>query len=260
MAAKNLAKPIVPWMGGKSKLSNLILPLFPKHDCYVELFCGGAALFFVNDSPARASILNDINGELVNLYRVVQHHLVEFLNQFRLAISSRQIFEWHKQTPPEILTDIQRAARFYYLQQHAFGGKSAGQTLGTGTTSKSFDISRIDERLSAAYERLGGTLVENLPWEKCLVKYDRDHTFFYADPPYWQVAGYGVDFPLKEYEALAAQMRSCKGKVMVSINDHPDMRKVFEGFSFKVLPIKYSISSKAEDRKKANELLFMNWS
>lgn len=72
--------------------------------------------------PAPVEVLNDVNGELVNLYRVVQHHLEEFVRQFKWAISSRQVFKWHQQSAPETLTDIQRAARFYYLQQHAFDG------------------------------------------------------------------------------------------------------------------------------------------
>lgn len=176
-------KRIVPWIGGKARLANKLLPLFPDHECYVELFCGGAALFFMREDQARCEVLNDMNGELVNLYRVVQHHLTEFLNQFRLAINSRQIFEWHKATPPEVLTDIQRAARFYYLQQHSFSGKVENQTFGTATTARAINLSRIEETLSAACMRLGGVFVENLSWQACMKKYDRPHTLFYADPP-----------------------------------------------------------------------------
>ena len=116
-----MTKPIIPWIGGKRRLARHILPLFPAHTCYVEPFCGAAALFF-RKAPAKAEVLNDINGELVNLYRVVQHHLEEFLRQFKWALTSRQIFKWLQATPPEPLTDIQRAARFFYLQKNAFGG------------------------------------------------------------------------------------------------------------------------------------------
>ena len=77
-----MATPIIPWIGGKRRLARHILPLFPAHGCYVEPFCGAAALYFMKD-PAKAEVLNDINGELVNLYRVVQHHLEEFLRQFK---------------------------------------------------------------------------------------------------------------------------------------------------------------------------------
>jgi len=117
------AQPIIPWLGGKRRLADRLIPLFPRHECYVEVFCGGAAIYFLRPQPAPVEVLNDINGELVNLYRVVTHHLEEFVHQFKWALSSRKIFEWQQMTRPETLTDIQRAARFFYLQQHAFGGK-----------------------------------------------------------------------------------------------------------------------------------------
>ena len=114
-----MATPIIPWIGGKRRLARHILPLFGEHTCYVEPFCGAAALFFMK-KPVKAEVLNDINGELVNLYRVVQHHLEEFIRQFKWSLSSRQIFKWMQATPIEPLTDIQRATRFYYLQKSAW--------------------------------------------------------------------------------------------------------------------------------------------
>ena len=115
-------------MGGKRCLADRLIPLFPPHECYVEVFAGGGALYFLRPQPAPVEVLNDINGDLVTLYRVVQNHLEEFVRQFKWALSSRQIFECQKMTRPETLTDIQRAARFFYLQHHAFGGKVSGQS------------------------------------------------------------------------------------------------------------------------------------
>src|SRR5579871_6540541 len=106
--------PIIPWIGGKRRLANKIIPLFPTHECYVEPFAGAAALYF-RKRPALVEVLNDINGELINLYRVVKIHLEEFTRQFKWALTSREIFKWLQITPAETLTDIQRAARFYYL-------------------------------------------------------------------------------------------------------------------------------------------------
>ncbi|HDV7709784.1 TPA: DNA adenine methylase, partial [Escherichia coli] len=85
--------PIVPWIGGKRRLAKHILPLFPAHECYVEPFCGAAALYFLK-TPGKIEVINDINGELVNLYRVVKHHLEEFVRQFKWALVSRQIYKW----------------------------------------------------------------------------------------------------------------------------------------------------------------------
>lgn len=251
-------KPIIPWQGGKTRLASKLLPKFPEHTCYVELFCGGGALFFLREEPAKCEVINDFNGDLVNLYRVVQHHLEEFVKQFKWALSSRQIFKWLQDTPVETLTDIQRAARFFYLQQHAFGGKVSGQTFGVATTSRSINLLRIEENLSMAHLRLNGVFIENLSWEKCFDRYDREHTFFYADPPYWKVAGYGIDFPFEHYELMAEKMRTCKGKVMVSLNDHPDIREVFKEFNIESTEIFYSINGKKKD-KKSGELIITNY-
>ncbi|KJV25788.1 restriction endonuclease subunit M [Aquitalea magnusonii] len=253
------SQPIIPWLGGKRRLADKLLPLFPPHDCYVELFCGGAALYFLRHHPAKTEVLNDVNGDLVNLYRVVQHHLEEFVRQFKWAISSREVFKWQQQTRPETLTDIQRAARFYYLQQHAFGGKVQGQTYGTATTAPMINLCRIEENLSAAHLRLAGTNIENLPWDECLKRYDRSHSFFYADPPYWQTEGYGVPFGLEQYQHLASLMQSCKGKVMVSINDHPDIRSIFNGFWMEGLEIKYSTGNSHGAPESSKELVITNW-
>ena len=256
----NPANPIIPWLGGKRRLADRLIPLFPPHECYVELFCGGAAIYFLRQVPAPVSILNDINGELVNLYRVVQHHMEEFVHQFKWALTSRKVFEWMQITRPETLTDIQRAARFFYLQQHAFGGKVDGQNFGTATTAPAINLLRIEENLSVAHLRLaGGTTLENLAWQECVKRYDRAHTLFYCDPPYWQVEGYGVPFGFEQYEQMAAMMRSCSGKVMVSINDHPDIRNVFEGFVIHDLGIKYSVANAHGKPVESRELVITNY-
>jgi len=82
-----MTKPFFPWIGGKRRLIKHILPLFPEHTTYVEPFCGGAALFFAKP-PSEAEVINDINSELVNLYRVVKNHLDELVRQFRWDLVS----------------------------------------------------------------------------------------------------------------------------------------------------------------------------
>ena len=249
--------PIIPWIGGKRRLAKHILPLFPEHTCYVEPFCGAAALYFMK-KPAKVEVLNDISGELVNLYRVVQHHLEEFVRQFKWALISREMYKWLQITPEVILTDIQRAARFYYLQKMAFGGRVSSQVFGTATTSPPrMNLLRIEEELSAAHLRLARTYVEHLDWKTCIQKYDRPHTLFYADPPYWQTEGYGVPFPFEEYQALAEVMRSCKGKVILSINDHPDIHDVFAGFRMEQVAIQYSVNQNRG--KVSSELVICSW-
>lgn len=253
-----MAKPIVPWIGGKRRLAKRILPLFPAHECYVEPFAGGAALFFLK-APSEVEVLNDINGDLINLYRVVKHHLFELCRQFEWSLIGRQAFDWLKETPAETLTDVQRAARFYYLQKMAFGGRVEGQTFGTATTAPPrLNLLRLEEELSAAHLRLSRTYVEHLPWADCVRRYDRDHTLFYLDPPYWSTEGYGVDFGLDQYALMASLARSIKGKMIISVNDIPEMRQAFSGLSMERVDITYTVGG-AGRSKTTGELIIRNW-
>lgn len=253
-------QPVIPWMGGKRRLAKKIIPLFPEHQCYVEPFAGAAALFFAKDESA-CEVVNDINGELVNLYRVLKHHLLEFVNQFKWALTSRQIFEWEKMKEPATLTDIQRAARFFYLQKHSFGAKVNGQVFGTDTTRKPrLNLLRIEEDLSAAHLRLSRAIIEHLDWQQCVTKYDRKHTLMYMDPPYYGTAGYGVDFNLEQYEEMATMMRRMKGKAIVSVNDIPEMRRVFKGFRRRNVELDYIVGGSGEGKsKRQRELILMSW-
>ncbi|EBV2761730.1 DNA adenine methylase [Salmonella enterica subsp. enterica serovar Weltevreden] len=252
---KEQSLPIVPWIGGKRRLAKHILPLFPAHTCYVEPFCGAAALYFLK-TPSKIEVINDINGELVNLYRVVKHHLEEFIRQFKWALVSRQIYKWLQDTPEETLTDIQRAARFYFLQKQAFGGKVADHTFGTSTTSAPrFNLLRIEEELSMAHLRLSRTLIEHLDWHQCIERYDRPHTLFYCDPPYWGTEGYGVEFGLENYDHMADLAHRIKGKMIISVNDIPEMRQVFKGLNIHSVEINYSLAGKGTPRR---ELIVSN--
>lgn len=255
-----MAKPLVPWPGGKRRLSRHILPLFERypHTCYVEPFAGGAAMLFARPEPADVEVLNDVNRDLVTLYRVVTHHLDEFVRQFRWALTSREMFRWAQLQDVEPLTDIQRAARFFYLQSLAFGGKVASQTFGTATTTgPRLNLLRIEETLSEAHLRLARVTVECLPWADCMARYDRPHTLFFADPPYYQTGGYGVPFDLAQYEQLAAAMAGARGVVVLTINDHPTMREVFGAFEQRDVAIDYTIGGNAKP-KAARELIIVS--
>lgn len=254
----NLYSPIIPWMGGKRRLAKHLLPLFPEHSCYVEPFCGGAALFFMRPKRAKSEVLNDINGDIINLYRVVQHHYEAFVQQFDWALASRETFAHWQIARPETLTDIQRAARFAYLQHNAFGGKISGRNFGTSTVGRAWSADYLRRLLAAAHQRLDGVTIERLPWHDCVQRYDRPHSFFYADPPYWQTAGYGVPFGWEEYERLAQTMAQIEGKMMLSINDHPDIRELFKDYRTHEISLTYKVGGNKKP-KAAQELIICNW-
>jgi len=252
---------MIPWIGGKRRLAKDIIPLFPEHTCYVEPFAGGAAILFAKE-PSKVEVLNDINGDLVNLYRVTKHHLDEFVLQFRNALVSRQIYEWLKDTPPETLTDIQRAARFFYLQKMNFSGQVSSFSYSLTTSVKpKLDVTSTGIRtaLSTAHLRLARVQIENLDWTECIKKFDRPHTLFYCDPPYYETAGYGVPFPRDEYVKLADLMKTMNGKAIVSLNAHPEIKKIFKGLKMKTVGIKYSVANKTRSGKESKELIIRNF-
>lgn len=253
-----MAKPIVAWPGGKRRLLKYLLCDIPAHTTYCEVFAGGAAVLLAKD-PSKAEVLNDINGDLVRLYRCVQHHLDELVRQFRWALLSREMFRWAQLQHVDTLTDIQRAARFYYLQKLAFGAKVSGQTFGVSTSSPlRLNLLRMEEDLSQAHLRLARVTIECLPWSECIQRYDRPETLFFLDPPYWRTTGYGQSFGLDQYEALAATMAELKGRAILTINDHPAMRQVFGRWRSQRVGIDYTIGG-GDKPKAAAEMIFRTW-
>lgn len=236
-------KTLFPWPGGKTRLLQHLLPLLSDnpHSCYVEAFAGGAALLFARE-PAKVEVLNDTHGELVRLYRVVANHLEEFVRQFKWALTSREMFRWEQLKHTDTLTDIQRAVRFFYMQRLAFGGRASGQSFGTSHVSpKRVNLLRLEEDLSAAHLRLHRVVIEQLPWQDCIKRYDAPHTLFLLDPPYWATEGYGNPFGIEQYDQLAEAMAGLKGRAILTINDHPEMRKRFDRFPGRTVAIRHTI-------------------
>lgn len=253
-------KPIIPWPGGKRRLLPHLLPLLSEipHTCYVEAFAGGAAVLFGRPVPAKVEVLNDIDQDLVRLYRVVASHLEEFCRQFRWALASRTMFEWAKLQHPETLTDIQRGARYYFLQRQCFGARVTSRSFGVSTTGgPRINLLRIEEDLSEAHLRLARVIIECLPWDECIRRYDSPTTLFLFDPPYWQTAGYGTPFGWEQYEALAEAMTGLRGKAILTINDHPDVRRLFGSFPSRAVPIRYTVGGgKGVERR---ERVYRTW-
>ncbi len=256
---RNCRPPLAGWMGGKSLLARRIIECIPQHDCYVEPFCGAAWVLF-KKPESKVEVINDINKEVVTLYRCLQWHLEEFVRYFKWALVARDEFERLKTANPDTLTDIQRAARFYYLQQACFGGRIANPTFGYGVTrGPKLNLLRIEEYLSAAHLRLARVYVECLPYAEVISRYDGPGTFFYIDPPYWDCEKYygpGI-FSREDFAKLAAQLAGIKGRFILSLNDTPGVREVFQGFEIEAVATQYTCSN--GKNMKAGEVLIRNW-
>ena len=120
------------YTGGKSRLAKRIISRFPTHTCYCEVFAGAAWVFFGKE-PSKVEVLNDRDGEVINLFRVVQNHYEEFVKQFKYYVVSRKLFEIIKRQDPFTLTDIQRAVKCFYIMKTSFAGKLISPNFGYGT-------------------------------------------------------------------------------------------------------------------------------
>lgn len=254
-----MAKPVIPWPGGKRKLAKHILPLIGEPVCYVEPFAGGAAILF-GKTPSKSEVINDIDGDLVNLYRIIKNHPTELMAQFNWTLVSRAQWDEWMATPPEVLTDVQRAARFLYLQKMAFGASVRSRSFGTSCTgAPRLNVNTLEQDIAQAYERLSRVCIENLNWDEIFTKYDRPHTTFYCDPPYWQLNGYTTPFEWPEYEKLADRMRNCRGRVVMSINNHPDIRSLLDWLEPIEIDYTYTSSNAGKAaRKKSTELIYVS--
>lgn len=240
-------RPVAGYIGGKRALAPRLVELIAQvpHRTYVEPFIGMGGVFFRRPSRPSAEVINDGNGEVTNLFRILQRHYPQFMDTLRFQITSRREFERLKATDPATLTDLERAGRFLYLQRTAFGGKVAGQSFGVDPRSGgSFNLTTLAPVLEAVHERLAGVTIENLPWQKLIERYDRPGTLFYLDPPYWGSEGdYGRDlFGRDEFETMAEQLGRLRGRFILSINDVPEIRRIFAAFAFEEVRLNYSVS------------------
>ncbi len=245
---------LISYIGGKSRLAPRLIELFPSHRVYVEPFAGGAQVFF-RKPTSPVEVLNDLDGELVNLLRVCQLHHNELLRYLAYNVSSRWLYDLHRQQPPTLLTDIQRAARFLYIQRHSWCGRVIGQTFGYRTTHGPTSPSAVRKLIADAAKRLERVHLENWSYEKVLTRYDRPSTFFYCDPPYIGHSIYRFNFQTQDFFALAERLAALKGRFLLSLNDHPIARRAFARFHLKTLPVSYSTGHP----KRASELVFANY-
>ena len=247
------------YLGGKSILSRQILPLLPEHECYIEVFAGAAWMLFRKE-PSKIEIINDINSELTNLYRVIKLHLEEFVRFFKWVLIARDEFDRLKNERPETLTDIQRAVRYYYLIRNTFGGKTTALNFSPTTTRPPrINLLRIEEDLSEAHLRLHRVFIENMNYSALIERYDRPHSFFYIDPPYYNHENdYGKGlFNKEDFVNLASLLADIKGKFIMSINNEPAIKKTFKDFRMMDVTTRYSAA--AHSVKKVSELLIMNY-
>ncbi len=250
-------------MGGKRNLATRLCAMIEatSHKAYIEPFVGMGGVFLRRSSRPRVEIINDLSGDVANLFRVVRRHYEPFVQELRWLIASRAEFDRQKLTNPDTLTDIERAVRFLYLQRLAFGGKVIGRHYGVDRKSPTrFNLGKLRAELRLLSRRLEAVQIEQLSYAEVIRRYDHADALFYLDPPYDQTTGYGVEFGRDDYVAMAAQLATIAGSFIMSINDTPFIRSAFEAFDIQEVETTWTIGTAATGAgAKVTELIIRNW-
>lgn len=255
------AAPVAPYIGGKRNLARRIIARIEAtpHCTYAEPFVGMGGIFLRRSRRPAAEVINDISGDVTTLFRILQRHYQQFLDVLRWQITSRAEFERLKKVDPSTLTDLERAARFLYLQRTAFGGKVDGRNYGVDAKKPArFDLTKLEPMLADVHERLASVVIEQIPYADFIRRYDHGEALFYLDPPYWNCEtdyGQGV-FSREDFAALAELLASIKGRFILSINDTLGVRQTFAGFDMEAVETSYSIATAATGgAKRVGELI-----
>jgi DNA adenine methylase len=238
--------PPAAYIGGKKKLAERLCARIEavRHRTYAEPFIGMGGVFLRRRLAPPCEVINDISGDVATFWRVLQHHYEALMGELRYKLTSRDEFQRLLALPPERLTDLQRAARFLYVQRLAFGGKVAGRNFGVspGLPGR-FDVTRIGAILDEVHQRLSGVIIERLPYADLIARYDTPETLFFLDPPYFgSEADYGAGvFGPEDFARLAGQLAGIAGRFILTVNDCPEMRACFGGFEIHAEALTYSV-------------------
>lgn len=240
-------QPPAAWIGGKRVLAPRLVELISAtpHQTYAEPFVGMGGVFFRRRRVPRAEVINDRNGDVANLFRILQRHYPQFMDTLKFQVTSRREFDRLKACDPSTLTDLERAARFIYLQKLAFGGKVAGQNFGVDhQRGARFNLTRLVPLLEDVHERLAGVVIENLDWLDFIDRYDRPGVLFYLDPPYWGCEDdYGrALFDREQFQQMADRLAGLKGRFILSLNAVQGVFEVFARFRIDEVPCRYTIA------------------
>jgi DNA adenine methylase len=252
------------WPGGKRNLKKTLLAAIPQHKAYVEVFAGSAKLLFAK-SPSPWEILNDINDDLVNFFRVAKHRPSELAERLEHDLIAAGRFTELKQEKTRG-GEIERALQFAYLTWYSFGSKGEHfaslqiKHLAKAKTPVKRSLIRVRTLLADVAERLRSVLVENRDFAECIRRYDSRDTFFYCDPPYTDFQENGRYKPMGERNRELFRLLSCiKGKFLLSFDDSAEIRALCKEFRFRVTRVKVAYTLGGTRSSVGNEVLISNY-
>lgn len=183
-----MTETVFPYPGGKTYLAPWVIEHFPEHDCYAEVFGGGASIL-VNKEPSRVEVFNDLDGDIVQFFEVLrdrEDELREWLHDVPYAKDVHEEWATAFYAGERSEDPIERAGRFFFLRYSQFSGIYDGKS-GFSTARVTNEATKFQngiEELSDFSNRLRDVQIENRDFETFLDRFDGEETFFYCDPPY----------------------------------------------------------------------------
>lgn len=232
------------WYGGKFNHLDWLLPLLPKCHHYCEPF-GGSAAVLLNREPSPVETYNDLDGDVVNFFRVLRDKRDELITAIALTPFAREEFYWAIYSDNELLSEVERARRFFVRARQARTGLAQTATLGRWANCKKTSragMSGVVSRWLGSVEalpdialRLLRVQIENRSALEVIKLYDDPDTLFYCDPPYLHdtrgdCKAYGFEMDELEHRQLALVLGKCQGKAAVSGYRCEVMDKLYEGW------------------------------
>ena len=199
-------------------------------------------------------VYNDVNGELVNLFRCVKYHPDALQKELDWTLISReQFFNCVAQNEIQGMTDIQRAARFYCRIKLSFGADL--DSFGVRPRNMQKTIAYLQE----ASKRLNRVVIENVDFERLRKTYDRESALFYCDPPYYDAEKYYPDkFQPEDHVRLRDTLSRIKGKFILSYNDCQEIRDLYAGYDLIEVDRQDNLVTKTNPRR-YRELIIKNY-
>lgn len=278
-------------VGNKTAILHILYALFPlQYGRFIDVFGGSGSVLLGNPEICPFEVYNDYDRNLANLFRCMKERTMATIRELGFChlnsredfIAIRRFFEneqfddkylteelkltGHIFPPPEakelkeIRTqitqdyDVRRAAMFLKLLRFSYssGGKSYA--------SQPFDIRKLFGLIAELQDRMANVVVENQDFETLIKHYDRPDAFFYADPPYFSTEDmYEVGFGWDDHVRLKSTLKSIKGKFLLSYNDCPEIRELYEGLSIFDFSRTHSMAQRYEAGKEFKELLIGNY-
>jgi DNA adenine methylase len=230
------------WYGGKFSHLGWLLPLLPACHHYCEPFAGsGAAL--INREPSAVETYNDIDGDVVNFFRVLRDHHEELVRAIALTPFSREEYHLAIEGGAEGVNAVERARFFYIKARQTRTGLAQTASLGRWANCKNTSRAGMSgvvsrwlggvEALDDIAQRLLRVQIENRPAVDVIRLYDSPATLFYCDPPYLHATrgdtkAYGFEMDEAEHREFAGTVNECQGMVAVSGYEHPLMDELFK--------------------------------